>query len=79
MAPLQGTGVSQPIPPEEGTSSSQAPPDANQPDDPGPSSFLANLNMSEFQSFDFDFSSLMDLRQPEAGCSVEDQGMRQAS
>ncbi|KAM5370858.1 hypothetical protein ACJZ2D_008291 [Fusarium nematophilum] len=60
MAPLQGAGASQPIPPEEGTSSSQAPPDASQPDDPGPSSFLENLDMSQFQPFDFDFSSLMD-------------------
>ncbi|CAM1504797.1 Fc.00g023880.m01.CDS01 [Cosmosporella sp. VM-42] len=67
MAPLQGAGVSQPIPPEEGTSSSQAPPDAHQPDDPGPSRFLESLNVSEFQSFDFDFSSLMDLSQPEGG------------
>ncbi|KAJ3538514.1 hypothetical protein NM208_g5872 [Fusarium decemcellulare] len=67
MPPLQE--ASQPIPPEEGASSSEVHPTAYQPDDAEPSSFLENLDMSDFQ--DFDFSSLMDLDHPEGNCPVE--------
>ncbi|KAF5004127.1 hypothetical protein FDECE_9341 [Fusarium decemcellulare] len=74
MPPLQG--APQPTPLEEGASSSEVHPNAYRSDDAEPTSFLENLDMSDFQ--DFDFSPLMDLDHPESGRPVENRDVAMA-
>jgi hypothetical protein len=70
MEPLHSSAVPRSTSPDKTTSSSHTPSDLEPP------SFLENLDLSEFQGFDFDFSCLEDIAEPENGNLVEEQGMR---
>ncbi|RKK77693.1 hypothetical protein BFJ69_g5982 [Fusarium oxysporum] len=67
MEPLRSSAVPWPTSPDKTVSSSHTPFDLEPP------SFLENLDLSEFPGFDFDFSCLEDIAEPENGNLVEEQ------